>query len=57
MKEVETKEVEAEVAPESTETLVGNEKKIDVSALIEKGKKGKLSASDLDEAIEEIKLN
>ena len=54
MKDVETKEVEAEVATESTETLVGNEKKIDVSALIEKGKKGKLSASDLDEALEEM---
>ncbi|MBR5119765.1 MAG: RNA polymerase sigma factor RpoD [Clostridia bacterium] len=57
MKDVETKEVEAEVAPESTETLVGNEKKIDVSALIEKGKKGKLSASDLDEAIEEMNFD
>ena len=54
MKDVETKEVEAEVATESTETLVGNEKKIDVSVLIEKGKKGKLSASDLDEALEEM---
>ena len=54
MKDVETKEVEAQVATESTETLVGNEKKIDVSALIEKGKKGKLSASDLDEALEEM---
>ena len=54
MKDVEIKEVEAEVATESTETIVGNEKKIDVSALIEKGKKGKLSASDLDEALEEM---
>ena len=54
MKDVETKEVEAEVATETSETLVGNEKKIDVSALIEKGKKGKLSASDLDEALEEM---
>ena len=35
MKDVETKEVEAEVAEESSPTLVGNEKKIDVSALIE----------------------
>ena len=50
MKDVETKEVEAKVG----ETLLGNEKKIDVSALIEKGKKGKLSASDLDEALEEM---
>ena len=57
MKDVETKEVEAQVAPESTETLVGNEKKIDVSALIEKGKKGKLSASDLDEALEEMNFD
>ena len=57
MKDVETKEVEAEVAPEFTETLVGNEKKIDVSALIEKGKKGKLSASDLDEALEEMNFD
>ena len=57
MKDVETKEVEAKVAPESTETLVGNEKKIDVSALIEKGKKGKLSASDLDEALEEMNFD
>ena len=57
MKDVETKEVEAEVATESTEKLVGNEKKIDVSALIEKGKKGKLSASDLDEALEEMNFD
>ena len=54
MKDVETKEVEAEVAAETPVTIVGNEKKIDVSALIEKGKKGKLSASDLDEALEEM---
>lgn len=53
MKDVETK-VEAEVAEQPSATLVGNEKKIDVSALIEKGKKGKLSASDLDEALEEM---
>ena len=57
MKDVETKEVEAEVATESSENLVGNEKKIDVSALIEKGKKGKLSASDLDEALEEMNFD
>ena len=54
MKEFETKEVEAEVAEGTGATIVSNEKKIDVSALIEKGKKGKLSASDLDEAIEEM---
>ena len=57
MKDVETKEVEAEVAETSSPTLVGNEKKIDVSALIEKGKKGKLSASDLDEALEEMNFD
>ncbi len=57
MKEVETKEVEAEVASETPVTIVGNEKKIDVSALIEKGKKGKLSASDLDEALEEMNFD
>ncbi len=57
MKDVETKEVEAEVATEAPEALVGNEKKIDVSALIEKGKKGKLSASDLDEALEEMNFD
>ncbi len=57
MKDVETKEVEAEVAAETPVTIVGNEKKIDVSALIEKGKKGKLSASDLDEALEEMNFD
>ena len=57
MKDVETKVVEAEVAEETPITLVGNEKKIDVSALIEKGKKGKLSASDLDEALEEMNFD
>ena len=57
MKDVEIKEVEAEVATETPVTLLGNEKKIDVSALIEKGKKGKLSASDLDEALEEMNFD
>ena len=57
MKEVETKEVEAEVVSETPVTIVGNDKKIDVSALIEKGKKGKLSASDLDEALEEMNFD
>ena len=58
MKDVETKKVaETEVAEETPVTLVGNEKKIDVSALIEKGKKGKLSASDLDEALEEMNFD
>ena len=57
MKDVETKEVEAEVASETPVTIVGNDKKIDVSALIEKGKKGKLSASDLDEALEEMNFD
>ena len=57
IKDVETKEVEAEVAEETTVTIVGGDKKIDVSALIEKGKKGKLSASDLDEALEEMNFD
>ena len=57
MKDVEIKEVEAEVATETPVTLLGSEKKIDVSALIEKGKKGKLSASDLDEALEEMNFD
>ena len=57
MKDAETKVVEAEVVEETGATLVGNEKKIDVSALIEKGKKGKLSASDLDEALEEMNFD
>ena len=57
MKDVETKEVEAEVTVETPVTIVGNEKKIDVTALIEKGKKGKLSASDLDEALEEMNFD
>ena len=57
MKDAETKVVETEVKEETPVTLVGNEKKIDVSALIEKGKKGKLSASDLDEALEEMNFD
>ncbi len=57
MKDAETKVVETEVVEETPTTLVGNEKKIDVSALIEKGKKGKLSASDLDEALEEMNFD
>ena len=57
MKEVETKEVETEVASETSANVIGNEKKIDVNALIEKGKKGKLSASDLDEALEEMNFD
>ena len=57
MKDAETKVVETEVVEEAPVTLVGTEKKIDVSALIEKGKKGKLSASDLDEALEEMNFD
>ena len=57
LKDAETKVVETEVVEETPTTLVGNEKKIDVSALIEKGKKGKLSASDLDEALEEMNFD
>ena len=57
MKDAETKVVETEAAEVTPITLVSNEKKIDVSALIEKGKKGKLSASDLDEALEEMNFD
>ena len=41
------REEQATVAPQS-------EKKLDMESLIEKGKKGKLSADDLDEAMEEM---
>ena len=57
MKDVEVKEIEAGVAPETPENVLGTEKKIDVNMLIEKGKKGKLSASDLDEALEEMNFD
>ena len=51
MKELELKEEEKNVGEISTKDET---KKIDVNLLIEKGKKGKLSASDLDEALEEM---
>ena len=55
MKDLEVKDTEA--LAEEANMAQGNEKsekKIDVNMLIEKGKKGKLSASDLDEALEEM---
>ena len=39
---------------ENAEHTAEKKKKVDMEGLIEKGKKGKLSASDLDEAIEEM---
>ena len=57
MKEMEVKEaaLEKENADEKEAALQeGESKKVDVNVLIEKGKKGKLSASDLDEALEEM---
>ncbi len=44
----------ATVETEKTAPAKGENKKLDIDTLIEKGKKGKLSASDLDEAIEEM---
>ncbi|MBQ9797904.1 MAG: RNA polymerase sigma factor RpoD [Clostridia bacterium] len=52
MKDVEVKE--ALFNEEEKETEQTGTKKVDVNLLIEKGKKGKLSASDLDEALEEM---
>ena len=52
MKDVEVKE--ALFNEEEKETEQTGTKKLDVNLLIEKGKKGKLSASDLDEALEEM---
>ena len=45
---------EQEHAEETVEEKIESEKKHSVDSLIEKGKKGKLSADDLDEAIEEM---
>ena len=45
---------EQEHAEETVEEKTESEKKHSVDSLIEKGKKGKLSADDLDEAIEEM---
>ncbi len=44
----------ATVETEKTAPARNEGKKLDIDTLIEKGKKGKLSASDLDEAIEEM---
>ena len=54
-----SKNVNNEVKNEATETTEtvkqrGEEKKLDVSDLIEKGKSGSLSSSDLDEAMESM---
>lgn len=51
--------VEEEVAQEATgtEATEPQKEKVDVDLLIEKGKKGKLSASDLDDAMEEMNFD
>ena len=58
MKELEVKNEAVETEEKSGERANNAEnsqkKQIDVNLLIEKGKSGKLSASDLDEAIEEM---
>jgi len=63
MKEHDVKEVELELKnvekteqadAEAQEPEADEGKKVDVNLLIEKGKKGKLSADDLDEALEEM---
>jgi hypothetical protein len=56
MKEQNVKEAEVELENAQAESHKPAEegKKIDVNVLIEKGKKGKLSAEDLDEAMEEM---
>ena len=45
---------EPEVVESTEQTEENAKKQLDVNQLIEKGKKGKLSASDLDEALEEV---
>ncbi|MBQ7334887.1 MAG: RNA polymerase sigma factor RpoD [Clostridia bacterium] len=61
MNEFEVKEdlpvAEAEETEKKSDEKKSDEKKIDVNLLIEKGKKGKLSASDLDEAMEEMNFD
>ncbi len=47
-------DAEAKVKEEKQEKSEKGEKKIDMNELIEKGKKGALSSSDLDEMIEEL---
>ena len=56
MKNSNVNEMEAEELDQATEPAekTEEEKKISVDTLIEKGKKGKLSANDLDEALEEM---
>ena len=51
MMDAELKDMELQ---ETSENTTEKKKKVDMEGLIEKGKKGKLSASDLDEAIEEM---
>ena len=62
MKETEVREEnlqeESIASEEQSEAPAAEEKKpLDMNELIEKGKKGKLSASDLDEAIEEMNFD
>ncbi len=45
---------DSEVVESENQTEENGKKQLDVNQLIEKGKKGKLSASDLDEALEEV---
>ena len=47
-------EKETAAATEAAEATVTEEKRVDVSELVEKGKKGALSSSDLEEAIESM---
>ncbi|MBE6589263.1 MAG: RNA polymerase sigma factor RpoD [Ruminococcaceae bacterium] len=58
MKETEVKseelEIEGKAAGQTANAEVSAKKQVDVNLLIEKGKSGKLSATDLDEAIEEM---
>ncbi len=54
MVENEIKEINEETETAETAQTAKDEKKLDVNELIEKGKKGALSTSDLDEMIEEL---
>ena len=54
MVENEIKEINEETETAEVAEATKDEKKIDVNELIEKGKKGALSTSDLDEMIEEL---
>ena len=53
---LEEEEIETKAESEETEEA-GSKEPIDVDTLIEKGKKGKLSSSDLDEALEEMNFD